>query len=410
MHAKIIGVETRDKRFVLENGAGSDAVHTVPQYAYAVCVLKTDVNVEGVGLTFTLGEGNDLVCRAVDYLAQELVGREITELMADFGSIFAALTDSPCYRWLGPHKGVIHLALASITNACFDLWAKVKGVPLWKLLIDLKPEEIVSLLDFRYVEDLMTRQEALDILNAAKAGRAEREGVLKTGYPGYDTSVGWFNYPDELVVENTKRAMEKGFTAMKLKVGSADYERDVRRAKLIRETAGDKATIMVDANQQWTLSKALTVIDKLKPINPYWVEEPTDPDDVLAHQTLTRAVHPIHIALGEHVSNKVMFKNYLQANAMSFNQVDALRVGGISEFILISLMSRKCNIPVIPHVGDMGQIHQHMVLFNHISVGHPKLFLECIPHLQKYFKHPARIQDGVYAVPQEPGSSSDFVD
>ncbi len=410
MHAKIIGVETRDKRFVLENGAGSDAVHTVPQYAYAVCVLKTDVNVEGVGLTFTLGEGNDLVCRAVDYLAQELVGREITELMADFGSIFAALTDSPCYRWLGPHKGVIHLALASITNACFDLWAKVKGVPLWKLLIDLKPEEIVSLLDFRYVEDLMTRQEALDILNAAKAGRAEREGVLKTGYPGYDTSVGWFNYPDELVVENTKRAMEKGFTAMKLKVGSADYERDVRRAKLIRETAGDKATIMVDANQQWTLSKALTVIDKLKSINPYWVEEPTDPDDVLAHQTLARAVHPIHIALGEHVSNKVMFKNYLQANAMSFNQVDALRVGGISEFILISLMSRKCNIPVIPHVGDMGQIHQHMVLFNHISVGHPKLFLECIPHLQKYFKHPARIQDGVYAVPQEPGSSSDFVD
>ena len=410
MHAKIIGVETRDKRFVLENGAGSDAVHTVPQYAYAVCVLKTDVNVEGVGLTFTLGEGNDLVCRAVDYLAQELVGREITELMADFGSIFAALTDSPCYRWLGPHKGVIHLALASITNACFDLWAKVKGVPLWKLLIDLKPEEIVSLLDFRYVEDLMTRQEALDILNAAKAGRAEREGVLKTGYPGYDTSVGWFNYPDELVVENTKRAMEKGFTAMKLKVGSADYERDVRRAKLIRETAGDKATIMVDANQQWTLSKVLTVIDKLKSINPYWVEEPTDPDDVLAHQTLARAVHPIHIALGEHVSNKVMFKNYLQANAMSFNQVDALRVGGISEFILISLMSRKCNIPVIPHVGDMGQIHQHMVLFNHISVGHPKLFLECIPHLQKYFKHPARIQDGVYAVPQEPGSSSDFVD
>lgn len=410
MHAKIIGVETRDKRFVLENGAGSDAVHTVPQYAYAVCVLKTDVNVEGVGLTFTLGEGNDLVCRAVDYLAQELVGREITELMADFGSIFAALTDSPCYRWLGPHKGVIHLALASITNACFDLWAKVKGVPLWKLLIDLKPEEIVSLLDFRYVEDLMTRQEALDILNAAKAGRAERGGVLKTGYPGYDTSVGWFNYPDELVVENTKRAMEKGFTAMKLKVGSADYERDVRRAKLIRETAGDKATIMVDANQQWTLSKALTVIDKLKSINPYWVEEPTDPDDVLAHQTLARAVHPIHIALGEHVSNKVMFKNYLQANAMSFNQVDALRVGGISEFILISLMSRKCNIPVIPHVGDMGQIHQHMVLFNHISIGHPKLFLECIPHLQKYFKHPARIQDGVYAVPQEPGSSSDFVD
>lgn len=410
MNCKITGIAVADKRFLLEDGAGSDAVHTVPQYAYAVCKLKTDTNLEGVGLTFTLGEGNDLVCTAVRYLAQELVGREINELMAGFGQVFAALTDSPCYRWLGPHKGVIHLALASITNACFDLWAKSKGVPLWKLLTGLKPEEIVSLLDFRYVEDLLTRQEALDILRGAETGRAEREGVLTTGYPGYDTSVGWFNYSDEAVVENTKKAIDKGFTAMKLKVGSADYQRDVRRAKLIREAAGDRATIMVDANQQWTLSKALTVIGKLKEIDPYWVEEPTDPDDILAHQTLARAVHPIRIALGEHVSNKVLFKNYLQANAMAFNQVDALRVGGISEFILISLMSRKCHIPVIPHVGDMGQIHQHMVLFNHISVGHPKLFLECIPHLQKYFKFPARIQDGVYAVPQEPGSSSDFVE
>ena len=408
VNAKITGIEIRDKRFMLEDGAGSDAVHTVPQYAYAVCVLKTDTPLEGIGLTFTLGEGNDLVCTAIQYLAQELVGKEIGELMASYGQTFAALTDSPCYRWLGPHKGVIHLALASITNACFDLWAKTKGVPLWKLLIDLSPEEIVSLLDFRYVEDLMTRQEALDILYAGRDGREERMGVLKTGYPGYDTSVGWFNYPDEVVVANTKKAVEKGFTAMKLKVGSADYERDVRRAKLIREAAGDKATIMVDANQQWTLSKALMVIDKLRDINPFWVEEPTDPDDILAHQTLARAVHPIHIALGEHVSNKVLFKNYLQANAMSFNQVDALRVGGISEFILISLMSKKCHVPVIPHVGDMGQIHQHMVLFNHITIGHPKLFLECIPHLQKYFKFPALIRDGVYAVPQEPGSSSDF--
>lgn len=216
MNVKITGVAVQDRRFQLENGAGSDAVHTVPQYAYAVCVLKTDTPLEGTGLTFTLGEGNDLVCSAVKYLAQELVGREIHELMNSFGETFAALTDSPCYRWLGPHKGVIHLALASVTNACFDLWAKAEGVPLWKLLIDRTPEEIIRLLDFRYVEDLMTKQEALTILKDAAATREERMGVLKTGYPGYDTSVGWFNYSDELVVENTKKAVANGFTAMTL--------------------------------------------------------------------------------------------------------------------------------------------------------------------------------------------------
>lgn len=407
---KITGISVEDRRFPLENGAGSDAVHTVPVYAYAVCRLKTDTALDGVGIAFTLGSGNDLVCKAIEYLSEELVGREIHELMDDFGTVFASLTDSPCFRWLGPHKGVVHLALSSITNACFDLWAKAEDVPLWKLLIDLKPEQIVRFMDFRYVEDLMTKDEALEILRAGWQGREERESVLRTGYRGYDTSVGWFNYPDDLVVENTKRALEKGFTAMKLKVGSADPERDIRRAELIRKTAGDAATIMVDANQQWTVHKALYVIDKLRSINPYWVEEPTDPDDVLAHQTLRRAFHPIRIALGEHVPNKVIFKNYLQANAMDINQVDAVRVGGISEFILISLMSKKYGIPVIPHVGDMGQIHQHMVLFNHIAVGHPNLFLEAIPHLRQYFKYPVMLENGYYAVPQVPGSTCDFVD
>lgn len=406
----ITNIEVSDKRFALEEGAGSDAVHTVPQYAYAVCTLKTDSSISGVGVTFTLGYGNDLVCTAIKYLSEHLIGREINELMAQFGTVFAEITDSPCYRWLGPHKGVVHLALASITNACFDLWAKSKDVPLWKLLIDLQPQEIINLLDFRYVEDLLCPQEAFDILASAQATKEIRMDILKTGYTGYDTSVGWFNYPDEKVIENAKKAVAQGFTAMKLKVGSKDHSRDIRRALMIRETVGDDVTIMLDANQQWTLSNALDIITHLKDMNPYWVEEPTDPDDVLAHQTLARAVSPIRIALGEHVSNKVLFKNFMQANAMSINQVDALRVGGISEFILISLMSRKCNIPVIPHVGDMGQIHQHLVLFNHISVGHPALFLEHIPHLAKYFKYPVTIIDGKYAVPQAAGNSCDFVE
>ncbi|QAT50092.1 mandelate racemase [Caproiciproducens sp. NJN-50] len=405
----ITGIEVEDKRFLLEDGAGSDAVHTVPQYAYAVCKLKTEKNMEGIGIAFTLGNGNDLVCRAIQYLSESLAGKEIHELMSEFGKVFAELADSPCYRWLGPHKGVVHLALASITNACFDLWAKSQGVPLWKLLTDLTPEEVIRLLDFRYMEDAMTAGDALQILKTAEEGKEERKKVLSTGYSGYDTSVGWFNYSDEIVVENTKKAIEKGFTAMKLKVGSKDPERDIRRAALIRRVAGTKATIMLDANQQWTLTEAVRIIGRLKEIDPYWVEEPTDPDDVLGHQTLARAIYPTRIALGEHVPNKVMFKNFLQANAMSFNQVDAVRVGGISEFILISLLSRKYHVPVIPHVGDMGQIHQHMVLFNHISVGHPSLFLEYIPHLREYFKYPAQVVNGRYMVPQEPGNSCDFV-
>lgn len=405
----ITGIEVEDKRFKLEEGAGSDAVHTVPQYAYAVCKLKTNSKYEGTGLTFTLGMGNDIVCKAIEYLAVDLIGKDIEELMKNFGEFSRTLSDSPCYRWLGPHKGVVHLALASITNACFDLWAKTREVPLWKLLIDLSPEEIVNLLDFRYVEDVLTKKEALDILNDALKTREERIGILNEGYTGYDTSVGWFNYPDEKVVENAKKAVEKGFTAMKLKVGSKNPEDDIRRALLIRKTVGDNVTIMLDANQQWTLNEALYIIDKVKVMNPFWIEEPTDPDDVLAHQTLARAISPLKVALGEHVSNKILFKNFLLAGAMKFNQVDALRVAGVSEFILISIMSKKFNIPVIPHVGDMGQIHQHLVLFNHISVNHPALFLEYIPHLAKYFKYPVVIKNGKYCVPQNPGSSCDLL-
>lgn len=405
----ITSIEVEDRRFKLEEGAGSDAVHTVPQYAYAVCKLKTNSEYEGTGLTFTLGLGNDIVCKAIEYLATDLVGKEIEELMKNFGEFSRSLSDSPCYRWLGPHKGVVHLALASITNACFDLWAKTRKVPLWKLLIDLSPEEIVNLLDFRYVEDVLTKTEALEILNDALKTREERIGILNEGYTGYDTSVGWFNYPDEKVVENAKKAVEKGFTAMKLKVGSKNPEDDIRRALLIRKTVGDDVTIMLDANQQWTLNEALYIIDKVKVMNPFWIEEPTDPDDVLAHQTLARAISPLKVALGEHVSNKILFKNFLLAGAMKFNQVDALRVAGVSEFILISIMSKKFNIPVIPHVGDMGQIHQHLVLFNHISVAHPALFLEYIPHLAKYFKYPVVIENGKYCVPQNPGSSCDLI-
>lgn len=406
----ITSIEIKDKRFDLSEGVGSDATHTTPQYAYAVCCLRTGSPVTGVGLAFTLGAGTDLVCKAIEYIAVALKGREIEELMADFGNEYRRMADSPSLRWLGPHKGVIHLALAAVVNACYDLWAKSRGVPLWQLLLDLTPAQLVNTLDLSYLEEVLTRDQAIALLETHLPSRNERTGVLSSGYKGYDTSVGWFNYPDEKIVENTRKAMDNGFNALKLKVGSDDPERDIRRAGLIRTTAGDAATIMVDANQKWNLPQALYICEKLGDINPFWIEEPTHPDDVTGHQAIARAIAPLKVATGEHIPNKVIFKNFLQAGAMDFCQVDAVRVGGVSEFLTISLLSRQLGVPVVPHVGDMGQIHQHLVLFNHIGMGHEHLFLEHIPHLRPYFVHPAEITGGYYQVPQVPGSSSDLKD
>lgn len=401
-------IKLKDVRFPLGKGAGSDAIHSDPIYSYAVTQLFDDSGLVGTGFAFTLGEGNELVCKAAQFYADQLKGRDIEELMADFGTVFNQLSNEQQFRWLGPHKGVVHLALASVTNACYDLWAKKRGVPLWKLLIDLSPEEIVSTLDLSYLEDELTAGQALQLLKANEPGKALRQMIVNQGYPGYDTSIGWFNYTDEMVRENCKRAISEGFTAMKLKVGSTDSRRDIRRAHIVREVAGDEVKVMLDANQQWTLPQALKICAELQIMNPYWIEEPTHPDDILAHKTLADAIAPTKLALGEHVPNRIIFKNYLQTGSAGFMQVDAVRVGGVSEFITISLLCRKYGIPVVPHVGDMGQLHQHLVLFNHISMNHDALFLEHIPHLQKHFLHPVTVKDGVYKTPMEPGSSCDL--
>lgn len=395
-------------RFPLEQGAGSDAVHSGAEYAFAATLLASDGNMFGTGIVLTLGLGNQLVCEAIQYLGKELIGWEIEELMADFGALAQRLAQHPQLRWLGPHKGVVHLALASLTNACFDLWAKSRGLPLWRLLLDLDARKIVDLLDLSYLEDVLTRAEAEAMLCNHVSSRPEREGILRSGYPGYDTSVGWFQYEDRQVKELAGLALEKGFHAFKLKVGSLDGQRDLRRAFMLRELAGANALIMVDANQQWTLPRALEMCAKLKDMSPYFVEEPTHPDDIRAHRTLAAAIRPIPIALGEHVPNRIMFKNFMQAEAVQIVQADCTRLGGISEFLTVSLLARKFGLRLVPHVGDMGQIHQHLVLFNHIAVGHEAVFLECIPHLQPHFANPARIENGGYVTPQVPGSSSDL--
>jgi len=401
--------DIQDRRFPLNTGAGSDAIHKDPVYSYAVTRLLDDKGRVGTGLAFTIGAGNELVCQAAAFYAERLKGIPIEELMANFGAIFNTLSNEQQFRWLGPHKGIVHLALASVTNACFDLWAKTRAVPLWRLLVDLSPEEIVNTLDLSYLEDELTKEEAIALIASNRQSRQERMNIIEKGYKGYDTSVGWFNYSDDQVRENCKRAIANGFMAMKLKVGSEDPLRDIRRAHIVREVAGDEATVMLDANQQWTLPQALTICHELKAMNPFWVEEPTHPDDIVAHKILTDAIAPIKVAMGEHVPNRILFKNYLQLGAAGFVQVDAVRVGGVSEFITVSLLCRKYGIPVVPHVGDMGQLHQHLVLFNHISLGHEALFLEHIPHLKSHFVHPVVIENGVYRTPMEAGSSCDLI-
>lgn len=402
-------VDAHDVRYALEDGEGADSVHSDPEYSYAVTKLVTDNSFEGVGLAFTLGAGNDLVCKAIAELSSILVGREIESLMAEFGAVYAQMLDHPQYRWLGPHKGVVHLALSSIVNACFDLWAKSRDVPLWKLLIDLSPQDILNTLHLRYVEDFLSHDEALEMLTTAKLTQSNRLSILDAGYPGYDTSIGWFQYSDDTIKENIATSLDLGFSAVKLKVGSVEAERDIRRAMLVRETVGDDVRVMLDANQQWTLPQAIRICLEFEKMNPYWIEEPTHPDDVFAHQTLARAIAPMKLALGEHVPNQVIFKNYIQANTAGFIQADCVRLGGISEFMTVSLMAKKYSIPVVPHVGDMGQIHQHLVLFNHIALEHEVIFLEYIPHLRQHFKHPAIVADGVYKTPQVAGSSSDLI-
>jgi L-fuconate dehydratase len=404
----IRSIEAVDARFPLPKGAGSDAVHTSPVYAMALTHLKTEGGETGVGLALTLGDGNPLVCEAIRILAQPLAGQPIEEVMAGFGNVSRAMANDPGMRWLGPHKGVVHLALASITNACWDLWAKNRGVPLWKLLLGLDDEALVATLDLSYLEDILSRDEAVALLRKERPTRQARESILETGYPGYDTSVGWMAYDDAKVRELTLKAMDRGFRAFKLKVGSENEARDMRRAAMLREVAGDSGVLMFDANQRWNVPEAMRRCGALASFKPLWIEEPTHPDDIHAHVELARAIAPVHIAAGEHVPNRVMFKNYFRYGGMHFVQADCTRLAGVSEFLAVSLMAKKFQLPVVPHVGDMGQVHQHLVLFNHIALNHSKYFLEHIPHLQDHFVFPAQVSGGFYKPPQKPGASTDM--
>jgi L-fuconate dehydratase len=278
------------------------------------------------------------------------------------------------------------------------------------LLLDLSPEQIVRTLDLTYVDDVLTPKSALELLYEQYSSRSQREGVLERGYPGYDTSVGWFGYDDQILRDNCQKSLDAGFNAMKLKVGSDDLNRDLRRVEILRERAGPGVRCMVDANQQWSLPQVLEFAHRTKDFDLYWIEEPTHPDDLLAHRTIAKEIAPVKVAAGEHVPNRVLFKNYLQMGGFGVCQVDALRVAGVSEFLVVSLLAKLFDVPVVPHIGDMGQLHQHLVLFNHVALGHQVVFLEFIPHLRQHFSTPCRVEGGVYVTPQETGASCDLVE
>ena len=410
--ARIVGVTARDVRFPTSRTlAGSDAMHTAPDYSAAYVVLTTDAgdHLEGHGLTFTLGRGTEVCVAAVNALAPIVIGRTLESITADMRGFWRAITGEHQLRWLGPEKGAIHLASGAIVNAVWDLYAKVEGKPLWKLLVDMSPEQLVACIDFRYISDVLAPAEALAILQRCAPTRAEREAeMLRSGFPAYTTSAGWLGYSDEKLRALCREAVAGGWTHLKLKVGHK-LEDDIRRARIVREEIGPDRRLMMDANQVWDVQEAITNLKELVAFDPYWVEEPTSPDDVLGHATIARAIAPVKVATGEHCQNRVIFKQLFQANAIGFCQLDACRLGGVNEILAVLLMAAKFGIPVCPHAGGVGlcEYVQHVSLFDYIAVSGSleNRVLEYVEHLHEHFLDPVRIRDGRYVAPLAPGFS-----
>lgn len=409
---RIVALDCFDVRFPtsLEHD-GSDAMNPDPDYSAAYAVLRTDsAGVDGHALSFTIGRGNDVVVAAILALRPYVVGRYAADIVSDLGGFSSGLINDSQLRWLGPEKGVIHLAIGAVVNAAWDLAANLAGKPLWRLLADLTPEQIVGLVDFRYLEDALTPAEALEILRAAQPGRAERIAELeRAGFPAYTTTPGWIGYSDEKLIQLSRQAVSDGFTQIKLKVG-ADVQDDARRLALAREAVGPEVRIAVDANQRWGVAQAISAIEALAPWDPYWVEEPTSPDEILGLAAIRSAIAPIKIATGEHVANRVIFKQLLQAGALDFLEIDACRVAGVNENLAILLLAAKFGVPVCPHAGGVGlcEMVQHLAMFDFVSVSATMTdrVLEYVDHLHEHFTDPVRIAGGRYLAPVAPGFSA----
>jgi L-fuconate dehydratase len=406
----ITTLDVLDLRFpTSRDKVGTDAVHVDPDYSAAYVILGTDAGVEGHGLTFTIGRGNEVCAVAIEAFRHLVIGKRLDDITHDFAGFWRSLAGDSQLRWLGPEKGVIHLALAAIVNAVWDLYAKIERKPVWKLLADMTPAQIVSCIDFHHMTDALTAEEALALLEKQARTKGDREAeLLRGGYPAYTTSVGWMGYTDEAIRLLCRDALAEGWTHFKVKVGGRPDD-DRRRVAAVRDAIGPDHKLMVDANQAWDVNEAIDRITELAPFNVWWAEEPTHPDDVLGHATIAKAVSPIGIATGEHCANRVVFKQLLQAHAISFCQIDSCRLGGVNENLAVILMAAKFGIPVCPHAGGVGlcEYVQHLSMFDFIAVSGTRdgRVIEFVDHLHEHFEDPVEIRRGRYMPPHTAGYS-----
>ena len=413
--AIITGFHIADIRFPTSKSLdGSDAMNKDPDYSAAYLILETDSDISGHGFAFTLGRGTELQCATIELLAPKVVGMKVEELKGSLGEIARELVSDSQIRWLGPEKGLTHMAVGAVLTALWDLVAKYEGKPLWEVLSDMSPEEIVSLVDFRYIRDVLTPAEALEILKRAEGTKAERKAkLLKSGIPAYTTSPGWLGYSDEKMVRLAKEAVADGFTLIKLKCGGSIAD-DKRRLKLAREAVGPNVRLAIDANQVWSVDEAIAWLNELrdKSVDLYWIEEPTSPDDALGHATIAKAIAPIRVATGEHVQNRIIFKQMLQLGAFSFMQIDSTRVAGPNENIANILMAAKFGIPVCPHAGGVGlcELVQHLSMFDYVAVSgeNDARVIEFVDHLHEHFVSPVKIERGRYLAPTTPGAGGEM--
>jgi L-fuconate dehydratase len=411
MSIRITDVLAKDIRFpTSKEKDGSDAMNPDPDYSAAYVILKTDQGeLEGHGLTFTIGRGNELCVEAIRSLSYLIRGKTLESLTENMGAFWKMITSDSQLRWLGPEKGVIHLATGAMVNAVWDLYAKSTGKPLWKLLTDMTAEQLVSCIDFTYITDAITKSESIDLLLAQEPFKRDRIVFLeKNGYPAYTTSAGWLGYSDEKIRLLCREAKRDGWRHIKMKVG-LDLHDDMRRASIIRQEIGEDLFLMMDANQKWDVPEAIRNMKSLAQFNPLWIEEPTSPDDVLGHQAIARAIAPIKVATGEHCQNRVIFKQLFQAHAISFCQIDSCRVGGVNEILAILLMAAKFKVPVCPHAGGVGLCEhvQHLSMFDFVSVtgSMENRLIEYVDHLHEHFIDPVNVHDGHYYPPVMPGYS-----
>jgi L-fuconate dehydratase len=407
---RITAVDVRDVRFPTSRTlAGSDAMNQAPDYSAAYVILETDGDLRGHGMTFTIGRGTEVVVTAIHALAHLVKDRRLSDIAADPRGFWRELTGDSHLRWIGPEKGVIHLATAALVNAAWDLWARAEGKPLWKLLVDMPPEQLVACVDFRYITDALTPERAVELLEQRAGGKSEREAQMRRdGFPAYTTSVGWLGFTDEEVQRRCGAAVEQGWTHMKMKVGG-NPEDDARRATLIRAEIGSERFLMMDANQVWDVEEAIAATRRLSEFDPWWMEEPTSPDDILGHARIAREVAPVRVATGEHCHNRTMFKQLMQAGGLGVCQLDACRLGGVNEVLAVLLLAARFDIPVCPHAGGVGlsEYVQHLSLVDYISLGGDlrDRVIEYVDELHEHFVTPAQIRNGRYVAPEAPGYS-----